>query len=479
MNAESASPAEARSGMPGWLPPVILAALALALQAPTLGQEALWADEYFSFLAATEPDAWASIRRLVAEEPHPPVYFLLLRATVAFVGGADWALRLPSLLAAVSAVPALWWAARRLLPGDRIAPAFAAGLLAISPMHFWYAQEARAYALQVLLGIGAVGFSAGRGRRDGPLAALCALLALYTHYHSVFFAAPIGVALLWQAFLDSDRRRSCAIAAAMLFVGALPAGWLALRQLRGGIGVDWLPARYTLGDFPDFLRAPFVGPFYDPEGFSTLSVAGLFGGCAAFALAVVQRRPPRLVLLLWVATFLVPVAISYLWKPIVYYGQRYLIIALPWWLLAMTAGIGGDGKLRKALRIVALVTMVAVQLAWLQDAVRFRQKPARDSVAEFLARQGLCDASVLVLPPRTAGLLARYATTECAARILPAPSESAPSDAWPRERFLLVAQRDPRAKLFSAVGRRTQVLALFETHRPGQELWVIEVASAE
>src|SRR5580704_2845706 len=98
--------------------------------------------------AMTSGDVVASLAR---EDPqHPPPFFLLQRAIVATFGDAVGVRRLASAVFGVALVAAAWWLALELFALPRVAAA-AAALVAVSPFHVVYAQQAREYSLFALL----------------------------------------------------------------------------------------------------------------------------------------------------------------------------------------------------------------------------------------------------------------------------------------------------------------------------------------
>lgn len=123
--------------------------------------------------------------------PHAP---LLLRATMLLLGDAEWALRLPSVLCGVLTVAATWLLGRRLF--DATTGLAAAALLAVSPLHIAYSQEARYYALFLLYSTVALWLllalleapQAPSGRRGllGACLAACLGLNLLTHYFALY-----------------------------------------------------------------------------------------------------------------------------------------------------------------------------------------------------------------------------------------------------------------------------------------------------
>ncbi|HBY95651.1 MAG TPA: hypothetical protein DEP84_17140, partial [Chloroflexi bacterium] len=178
---------------------LVFALLAFALQSWALGGQSLWYDEGFSAWLAARPTADIIVR--TAADIHPPLYYLLLHGWIAFAGQTEFALRFPSVLAAVVTVPLLWRLARRLLGWG--AADGAALLVAFSPLWLWYAREARMYTLVTALGVAALLVLVGQLHQEPRLGTVTVLAALdiaavYTHFYAWFLVAvQVAWLLLW------------------------------------------------------------------------------------------------------------------------------------------------------------------------------------------------------------------------------------------------------------------------------------------
>ncbi|BAU64484.1 hypothetical protein STA3757_18560 [Stanieria sp. NIES-3757] len=90
-------------------------------------------------------------KSLAKEEPHfPPLYFLSLRYWVNCFGNSVTSIRSFSALLSVLTLPSIYWLSMELFSSSWISW-LATGLLAVSPFHVLYAQEARPYSLWILL----------------------------------------------------------------------------------------------------------------------------------------------------------------------------------------------------------------------------------------------------------------------------------------------------------------------------------------
>jgi O-antigen/teichoic acid export membrane protein len=165
----------------------------------------LWVDEAISVEQAQMPfgDMLADMR---FTDVHPPAHHVLLWITVRLFGTSELAVRLPSLMAGVALVPALYWVGR--LVYDRRTGWVAAAMATVAPFCVWYSQEARMYSqfmLVAALAIGAQVQAVRRGlRRDWIVYGICTAALLWTQY---FALLPIAVHQLAFAAIFWLRRR--------------------------------------------------------------------------------------------------------------------------------------------------------------------------------------------------------------------------------------------------------------------------------
>ncbi len=206
-----------------------LVLLAAALRLPTLGTQSLWVDEAATARVLGAGSLGDLLQRIADQESTPPLYYLLVWPWVQLAGDGEWALRLPSALLGIAAVPVLAAIAAR-VGGPRAA--LATGLLAATnPMLIWFSQEARAYALLVLLvaaSLLALLRALERPTRGRLLLwGVLAALSLATHFFALFVV--MGQAA-WLAWALRDRVRDLAVAAAPIAVAGVALLPLALEQ---------------------------------------------------------------------------------------------------------------------------------------------------------------------------------------------------------------------------------------------------------
>jgi uncharacterized membrane protein len=215
---------------------------------------------------------------IVRTDGFPPLYHLLLKSWFAAWHRVDVA-RWMSVALGLLSVLAVYWLGTE-LGGPRIG-VVAAGLIAVSPMHVWFAQEARAYALTLPLAAIAFWLFARAMRTNALRDWLCyvvvAAAGLYTHY---YFSLLVAFNALWVllSFGFRPALRPAFVAHLVLLVLAAPV----LVLLRGDLAFQsgTLLSPFALGDF-------FYTFYAFLLGFSTgLSLRELHGARLADAVPV-------------------------------------------------------------------------------------------------------------------------------------------------------------------------------------------------
>ncbi len=171
--------------------PVLLLLLILIvgalLRVYTLGLESFYFDEAYSVWAARHSSNW--LVALSTERIFPPLYYLLLHFWLV-LGESEFAVRLLSVALGVVSIVAIYTLAKQLF--DTRAGLLSAWLLAISPLHLWFSQEARMYMLVFTLSLCSASLlllALRQGRRwQWAAYVLTTALAMNTHYFTLFLA---------------------------------------------------------------------------------------------------------------------------------------------------------------------------------------------------------------------------------------------------------------------------------------------------
>jgi len=184
---------------------VLLFAAALALRLCRLSNQSLWMDEISSVETARVP--MNEIVARSAQNNALPTYFLLLRPIVGTTNEhIEVRARIISVVAGALAVPVFVGLVFRWYRHWPVA-LIAGILLAVNPLHLWYSQETRGYALMLLFGLCCLlCFELGRSKRlvRWWIAYIVfAILAPAVHKTGLVF--PLACAL-WDGWAMSRRR---------------------------------------------------------------------------------------------------------------------------------------------------------------------------------------------------------------------------------------------------------------------------------
>ena len=187
-----------------------LVAAGAALRFATLDLQSFWVDEGATVLLLRD-DFGGMLDGLTVTEKTPPLYYLLAWLWTRPFGTGEVGVRSLSALIGVLSIPAAFALARELV--SERAAVIAAALVAVNPLLVWYSQEARAYALLVLLATLATLYAA---RGQPGRWAVASALALATHYFAAFVVGPLALWLLWR---HPDRRRVVAACGGVALAG--------------------------------------------------------------------------------------------------------------------------------------------------------------------------------------------------------------------------------------------------------------------
>ena len=261
---EAAGPARPAQSRLAWTIAIAIGA-ALLLRFWGLGTRALWLDEAYShfFSGLGWRELWLETPNY---EPHPPLYYSLLKLWRVLFGEEAAALRSLSALAGILTVPLAALAAHELArmarsPRPMLVVGIAAALAALSPRLLAISQDARPYALLIFayaLAIWAwlrlaAAFRADRaapGRNfDWAVLGAGTALTLWLHGLGLLYAASLFGALLLVAAPGALRARWVRLAACVGAVLLLYLPCVAILAGRSGDwGTGWL--RWNVATFP-------------------------------------------------------------------------------------------------------------------------------------------------------------------------------------------------------------------------------------
>jgi len=183
---------------------VLVTLFGVALRIQNLGGDSLWLDEVLTINTARNGFLAALNLR-----DHPPLQYWLTTILMSAGGEKEFTIRFSSAIAGILAVPLL--AVLGKVSGQPVAGIWAAVLLALSPFHIRYSQEARHYAwlmtLSLITYISLHQALLKERWRWWTLFGLATLLNLFTHYASLLvLAAEMIVIGVWMARIIWQRR---------------------------------------------------------------------------------------------------------------------------------------------------------------------------------------------------------------------------------------------------------------------------------
>jgi mannosyltransferase len=391
---------DARVAVPAGLGALVAVSLLLRSTELDIG---FWIDEGLSVGIADRP--LGDIPSALRVDGSPPLYYMLLHFWLEIAGRSETGVRGLSLLFALAAIPAMWWAGKAVWGTSR-AGWMGALLAAFNPFLAQYAQEARMYSLVALLAIPAtVCFLRAyvldtASRRPWVIGfALATATALYTHNWPLFLTASALAAWAVMWWLASPERRR-----ELLRDGALGFGGAALLYL------PWVPT--TL-----YQAAHTGAPWADAPPFdSLLGVPGVLLGempqivlliCAGTGLLVLLRRVNgtfgqhgRAVIALALMAVLTPTLAWALSQVSPAWASRYLAVALSPFLLLAAGGLANARRL-------GFVGLALVVIMWVQAKPPTEKSNVR-AVAEAIAPSLAPGDLVISTQPETVPVLHYY-----------------------------------------------------------------------
>lgn len=251
---------------------IVILIVTWGLRAYNLGAQELRGDEAGSWsFVVHESGPTALVERIIRDgDPHPPLHHWLLQVWVRVFGESEWALRTPSAFLSLILVALVYQLGARAVSNE--IGLVAAVITALHPFQIWLAQDVRhMYQLSIIFVLLATlrlpGLLQGR-RLDWWIYVLSGLLAMYSHYYSLFGLMAHGV----YVFVHRENNRKRWILASFA-VALLLSPWVvvilpvyAREQLADPAMIP--PMQYLSRVAADFALGPVVAPVIG------LSVAG-------------------------------------------------------------------------------------------------------------------------------------------------------------------------------------------------------------
>jgi len=397
------SPPSAADAIPRVWATVILALLTILgawLRLSHLGTKSLWMDE-----GATVALARASWRHFAwvwwhGEASLQTIYFLLMRGWVHGGLSEIW-LRLPSALFGTASIPLLYPLARKFMPVS--AALAAAALLTFSPTHVYYSQEARSYALAILLVLLSTYFFVlavqGGRTRDWALWPAFGIAAFYTHDFTALVLVAQAASLCFKS--SSVHLRRFLVCSCTVFLATIPGLTYVFRASPENLHFIWMPRA-------DAKEIWHLAMFFGGSGAKVAIALVLWIGGVVAIIRHRRAAEPNafwrgMLIVLWAVLPALILGLISLREPM--FLQRYMVFSLPAAILLAALGMGVLHKGKTGLLLV--IALCAMSLPTIAKQYRKPREDWRGAASAVLASAAPGDA-VAFFPFYTRSMLDYY-----------------------------------------------------------------------
>ncbi|HEY4171316.1 MAG TPA: glycosyltransferase family 39 protein [Reyranella sp.] len=374
----------------------VACAIGLVFAFVGLDTHSLWFDELFT-ARLVEPTSGTTLFARIATDVHPPLYLFTLSAVTRLVGDGETGLRLLSAVTACGAILVFVLGTRAIfsLPARLFGAAMATG----SPFWFNQAQNARSYALCLVIVSGLLVVSLAllnAERRRGLLLLVLLGLAVagsFTHFYALY----VGLSVLIMLGLVGRRDRLLlAVAAATLVLAVgLYVKLVIETHTRVSLNDNWY--RNDVAWYLDVLRS-CIAFTLGPQGLVAIVI------CLVAIIHGRRSQPDRVTLFLLGVPLLVlagAIVSSTLLAPN-FWDRNFLIVSPFFWALTARAYDTAVEKATPALRLalasalsVLVLSMSSIALARLPSAEpRVPYEPFRQS-AHWIQTLPACRGQIL------------------------------------------------------------------------------------
>jgi uncharacterized membrane protein len=385
--------------------------LGAALRLFRLGNQSFWWDEVYSASLSAQ-----SLGTVIPRFGQTPAFYHVLLHFWQYLGRGDGTVRLLSVLCGVATLWVIYRLGVELL--DRNHGLMCAFLIAISPFHIWYSQEARMYSLLILLCTAATLFFVRFLKRSpgwpGLWWILLTVLGLYTHYYALFVLGFqfLFLIIFWRQYrLLWPRVFRAMLVIALLIVPILllffPGGKYAMvcAEGAGRNPLRLFSVPYTFFTFSQgFSYGPSVAelqrltawPTVRPYMGSILPAAVFYAVLFVMGLRALWSDRRRLVfLLLYLFTPIAAACLIVLFMPQLSYNVRYVSMVLPAYGLILASGLlAPAGRLVRRGLLALMLILVTISLLNYYTDTRYHKEDFRRAV-DIISRNERPDDVVL------------------------------------------------------------------------------------
>jgi len=312
-----------------------------------LGSWDLWFDEVISVYA---------VKSHVTQDIQPPLYYSFLSLWLRFFTENEFSLRALSALFGILSIGVVYKIGKTLF--DARTGLLSALIISVSPMHIWYAQEARGYTLSVFLTAMTIYYFILALRENKNILwlkySIFAVLSMCASYYSLLVVLAEGV-----VFSRSQHRPQAK-------------KWLLARILSFSAFFIWLPIFYkqiTKINEIFWLNKPVLQSIRITfenfnVGYSASKLLYLFSSATYLILAINGIRfllKDKKMLTFLLAFIIIPITLAYfVSKKIPIYLDRQLLIFSPLYYLLIAVGIEAIKKRSIKIFFVTLVILLSI-----------------------------------------------------------------------------------------------------------------------
>lgn len=329
---------------------IALTTLGAIFRLYNLGRESLWLDEAAT-LMFVESGFFGMWEHFTTWEPNPPLFIWLTIPIVSIVK-SEFTLRLIPAIAGIATVPAIYYLGK--VWRNSTTGLVAASLLALSPLHIYYSQEARAYSLVTLFAVLMLYcFLKAMETKEynwWAFTSVCAGLALWTHLYAGILIAAIYMYAFFDAWTNKDKLKRVLVSSVIFTWVVLPiilVGYHLAKIRIGGGAVFGIKGIYVITDL--------LWNF----GNYTNWIAVIFVALACIGIYLIHRDDKKksfFVIFVLAVVFGASVILSYS-MPMV---ARYLLFLLPLFLLLVAESLNLVRDRR--FQVVAVCSLLALSV---------------------------------------------------------------------------------------------------------------------
>ena len=377
--------------------------------------QSLWQDEGFQYYIATQNSMGKLFQQSLSF--HPPLSFIVNHLFL-LLGDSDFLLRLPSTLCGIASLPILYVLGRELT--SKKAAVFAVFVLAFSPFHIWYSQEARMYSQLLFLSL-VSSVLLLQALRRGEMSwwiyyVLVNAAGMYTH---IFMALALAAQFLWVALYY--RRHLLPIIVGGFAVALLFLPWVLLlpwvsgfvhnvnaHGLVPGLASDgrarfsWAAVPYTLFVYTGgFSLGPSVAELHADKSLRfmlsflpsitvVMSVSVVLLGVGIWAIYKCSAARAAMFCLLGLFVPLLGTAL-YSLTPHAGFNVRYTVTAFPYFCLLVGTAVASLARANKTFGALAVLALIGISAASLYNHFtnpRYAKEDVRSAVAFWRQTKG-------------------------------------------------------------------------------------------